>query len=1148
MIRWSLFLSLLIGCTLDFETFSANTTPPARFVEMGVVEDMGIEEDVFLPRDMAPLPVDMASVDTDGDGIADATDNCPMVANPDQLDGDSDQIGDACDTDLDGDGAEDAIDNCPQLANPDQFDLDRDSIGDACDDDPDGDGLTDAQEADRGTDRLRRDTDGDGRLDGVDTCPLQADRVNNDANSNGVGDACDPDDDGDGVLDWLDSCPGTANPDQADVCAGDRDGDGVPNEGDTCPFLANPDQVTSPCVSRFASLTYLRDIHDVFLAGAQVLAGTGGGLLSVEGDQIEVLTSAQGLIGNRVRAVTLDGQGRRWLATDRGVVLVRPDGFIFSMRPGDVGGGPEGDLRDIAVDGDGTVWVASDRGINRLTAQGWSLISEGLPSLDVRGLHVDGTGRLWAATAGGVVRLIGGAVERTLAGLPEVGVFRAVAPAPDGVWLLADGGALRLNANDGVLGTYTGFAARAVAPAGTGVYLATDGGVRRIDGVGRLFSPGAALLPSPDVRGIAGVSDGPRYVGSAGGLVAVDGYFASFEGESLPSACTTTTVRINDRIWVGTERGLFFQEPNGTYTSAGEAALPGQRVYAIRRIGNEVWVASDGGIGVFTLDGILDRQLTAAQGLPNAPITDITAGVGPQVWASTAGGGLARTEGGGGAWTTFTVATAGNSFLSDDIRTLAHDGENLWAGTSLGLTVFEEPRNAFGTPVTTNGGRLPANDVTDLFSSRGIVFAGTSRGLAVRRNDGTWYTLRRANGGLPQAAATDFVRAVSYDGTYIWMMTASGRQQPYGAIVRRVADAPPDAPEAANTTLFSVANAGLPATGGNTGVNIERTDDETFFSFCGDMQERGAFVVLDGRTLVTRDLSGLGVPGDGQGAALSAGPTGRPLFSAVVDGRPMAVELAADGTTVPLFLPDAIDARILECSRPAMGGLWCALEGVGVARRIDEDQWAILREENFPQLRGLSVRGVATPAELTAWVATDAGIIEINLTTGATNVFNTAGTSGGLPSDDVRVVRSGADGTLYAGTAAGVGIRAAGAWTTLGGDLLANIDVQALAVTPEGTLWIGTADGLFRRTPDGTITEFNAGSGLPVNGINALAVAGDRIYAGTDAGIALAGPDGTFTALGFVDGLPGRAVYELFVADDGQVWARSDDGVARLLP
>jgi len=41
---------------------------------------------------------DGAPTDSDGDGIPDATDNCPRVPNPDQRDTDGDGIGDACDT------------------------------------------------------------------------------------------------------------------------------------------------------------------------------------------------------------------------------------------------------------------------------------------------------------------------------------------------------------------------------------------------------------------------------------------------------------------------------------------------------------------------------------------------------------------------------------------------------------------------------------------------------------------------------------------------------------------------------------------------------------------------------------------------------------------------------------------------------------------------------------------------------------------------------------------------------------------------------------------------------------------------------------------------------------------------------------------
>lgn len=51
--------------------------------------------------------------DADGDGIPDATDNCPDDANSDQTDTDSDGLGDACDPDDDNDGVPDAQDDYP---------------------------------------------------------------------------------------------------------------------------------------------------------------------------------------------------------------------------------------------------------------------------------------------------------------------------------------------------------------------------------------------------------------------------------------------------------------------------------------------------------------------------------------------------------------------------------------------------------------------------------------------------------------------------------------------------------------------------------------------------------------------------------------------------------------------------------------------------------------------------------------------------------------------------------------------------------------------------------------------------------------------------------------------------------------------------
>ncbi|MEA2460574.1 MAG: hypothetical protein QOH90_751, partial [Actinomycetota bacterium] len=83
-------------------------------------------------RDAAHPNYDCASkVDSDGDGLTDAEDNCPADPNANQADADGDGEGDVCDydTDSDGDRIRDDADNCPSDWNADQADLDKDLIG-----------------------------------------------------------------------------------------------------------------------------------------------------------------------------------------------------------------------------------------------------------------------------------------------------------------------------------------------------------------------------------------------------------------------------------------------------------------------------------------------------------------------------------------------------------------------------------------------------------------------------------------------------------------------------------------------------------------------------------------------------------------------------------------------------------------------------------------------------------------------------------------------------------------------------------------------------------------------------------------------------------------------------------------------------------
>ncbi|MEO5767054.1 MAG: OmpA family protein, partial [Polyangia bacterium] len=153
--------------------------------------------------------------DSDGDGIDDDNDRCPL----DPEDRDDFQDSDGCpDADNDADGILDATDKCPNVPE------DRDGFQDA-------DGCPDP------------DNDGDGIPDATDKCPDQPETDNDFEDDDGCPDKAPPpsDKDKDGILDDVDECPEEPEDkdgfEDSDGCPDpDNDKDGIPDATDKCPL------------------------------------------------------------------------------------------------------------------------------------------------------------------------------------------------------------------------------------------------------------------------------------------------------------------------------------------------------------------------------------------------------------------------------------------------------------------------------------------------------------------------------------------------------------------------------------------------------------------------------------------------------------------------------------------------------------------------------------------------------------------------------------------------------------------------------------------------------------------------------------------------------------------------------------------------
>lgn len=128
-----------VTLSLTFELEVSRAVPSTVFIQGYDFDDDGIAD--------YRTPVAGVNPCRPGDDFSQCDDNCPKIANPDQADANLDGFGDACtiggsagaSVDSDGDGVADLIDNCLLIENPGQENTTgpaaegvRDGVGDAC--------------------------------------------------------------------------------------------------------------------------------------------------------------------------------------------------------------------------------------------------------------------------------------------------------------------------------------------------------------------------------------------------------------------------------------------------------------------------------------------------------------------------------------------------------------------------------------------------------------------------------------------------------------------------------------------------------------------------------------------------------------------------------------------------------------------------------------------------------------------------------------------------------------------------------------------------------------------------------------------------------------------------------------------------------
>lgn len=158
--------------------------------------------------------------------------------------------------------------------------------------------------------------------------------------------------------------------------------------------------------------------HVAFGSNGDVLLSGGlGGMIVYNGSTFTAVTTAGGLLSNRLRSIAVNGAQERWVGTSDGISVmdatnshITDHEAFFELPPPD----ELNPVTDVLIDQAGRVWVAvyvdylvTEGGISVYANNDWLQFEEGdgLAGPNVRRIAMDADGDIWVTTSTGLTRI-----------------------------------------------------------------------------------------------------------------------------------------------------------------------------------------------------------------------------------------------------------------------------------------------------------------------------------------------------------------------------------------------------------------------------------------------------------------------------------------------------------------------------------------------------------------------------------------------------------------------------------------------------------------------------------------------------------------------------------------------------------------------